>query len=65
MFVLLTFLSVIWNTGKLKQFEPAQIPKMISLFPKEIIRENLNDLMNDGVNRTIFIQFFGNFPVLL
>ncbi|KAK8892821.1 hypothetical protein M9Y10_030069 [Tritrichomonas musculus] len=64
MFILLTALSVFWNADKFKQFELAQIPKLISLFPIDEIQENLNDLMNDGVNRTVFIRFFGHFPIL-
>lgn len=63
MLVLFSLLSLFENINKYNIFKMNR-NDAFSLFPKDVIQENLNDLLNDGINRTTFVKLFGRVPLL-
>lgn len=53
-------LSISFERLNILEFENK---KAFSFYPNEIIQENLNDLLNDGINRTTFLNIFNRIPL--
>lgn len=55
---MLILLSSLFILGNINAFNKIKSYQFNSFFPRELIEENLNDLLNDGINRTTFFKFF-------
>ena len=66
MLVLLAYLTISWKIST--KFVPPMSnddeDNTIQLFPMDLFHEHLNDLLNDGLNRTTFFKFFTKNPLL-